>query len=115
MNNISGIYGLNDRDIKTIHGIFNQYPEVLLVNIFGSRAKGLSKPGSDVDLAIMNEGINSKTLLKLNNDFEESTLPYKVDLVDFNTLTNQSFVDHIKRVGTIFYQREDAGNPPKLQ
>jgi len=111
MNNLSNKYGLTDRDIQSIHGILRKYPEVLLVHIFGSRAKGSSKPGSDVDLAIMNKGINSNTLLKLKNNFEESSLPYKVDLVDFNTLTNQNFVDHIKRVGTIFYQREDGNNP----
>lgn len=110
MTKQSNIYGLNDRDIKTIHDIFNQYPEILLVHIFGSRAKGTSKPGSDIDLAIMNKEINSNTLLKLNNDFEESSLPYKVDLVDFNLLTNQDFIDHIVRVGTIFYQREGGNN-----
>lgn len=111
MNNQLNIYGLSDRDIKTIYGIFNQYPEVLLVHIFGSRAKGASKPGSDIDLAIMNKGINSNILLKLNNDFEESSLPYKVDLVDFHALTNQDFLDHIVRVGTIFYQREGGNHP----
>jgi len=110
MTKQSNIYGLNDRDIKTIHDIFNQYPEILLVHIFGSRAKGTSKPGSDIDLAIMNKVINSNTLLKLNNDFEESSLPYKVDLVDFHLLTNQHFIDHIVRVGTIFYQREGGNN-----
>jgi predicted nucleotidyltransferase len=110
MTKQSNIFGLNYRDIKTIHGIFNQYPGVLLVHIFGSRAKGISKPGSDIDLAIMNKEINSNTLLKLKNDFEESSLPYKVDLVDFNLLTNQDFIDHIVRVGTIFYQREGGNN-----
>ena len=110
MTKQSTIFGLNDRDIKTIHDIFNQYPEVLLVHIFGSRAKDTSKPGSDIDLAIMNKEINSNTLLKLKNDFEESSLPYKVDLVDFHTLTNQDFIDHIVRVGTIFYQREGGNN-----
>ena len=107
MNNQSNIYGLNDRDIKTIHAIFNQYPEVLVVHIFGSRAKGTCKTGSDIDLAIMNKGIEIRTLLKINNDFEESSLPYKIDLVDFNTLTNSDFINHIQRIGAIFYQRED--------
>ena len=107
MNKQSDIYGLTDRDIKTILSVFNQYTEVLLVHIFGSRAKGAAKAGSDVDLAIMNKGVDSKTLLKLNNDFEESTLPYKVDLVNFHTLTNPDFIDHIRRVGVFFYQRDD--------
>jgi predicted nucleotidyltransferase len=82
----------------------------LLVHIFGSRAKGTSKPGSDIDLAIMNRLPDIKVLLRLKNDFEESSLPYKVDLVDFHTLTNQNFIDHIKRVGEVFYQRESDNN-----
>ena len=106
MSNFSNKYGLTDRDIQTINDILHKYPEVLLVNIFGSRAKGTCKPGSDIDLSIMNRGTNSTTLHKLKNDFEESSLPYKVDLVDFHTLTNPYFAEHIKRVGIIFYQRE---------
>ena len=111
MNKQSDIYGLTDRDIKTILSVFNQYTEVLLVHIFGSRAKGTNKPGSDIDLAIMNKGINIKTLLKLKNDFEESSLQYKVDLVDLHTLTYNDLVVNIKRVCKIFYQREEGNNP----
>lgn len=111
MNNLSNKYSLTDRDIQTIHGILRKYPEVLLVHIFGSRAKGTSKPGSDIDLAIMNKLTGAKMVLMLNNDFEESSLPYKIDLVDFHSLTNQNFIDHIKRVGEIFYQREGGNNP----
>ena len=106
MNNLSKKYGLTDRDIQTRNNILHKYPEVLLVHIFGSRAKGTSKPGSDIDLSIMNMGANSNILHNLKNEFEESSLPYKVDLVDFHTLTNPDFAEHIKRVGIIFYQRE---------
>ncbi len=62
MNNLSNKFGLTDRDIQTIHDILYKYPEVSLVHIFGSRAKGTSKPGSDIDLAIMNKGTSSNTL-----------------------------------------------------
>jgi len=106
MNNLTITYGLAERDIQTIQDIFCKYPEVLVVHIFGSRAKGTSKPGSDIDLAIMNKLAGTKVVLRLNNDFEESSLPYKVDLVDFHSLTNPSFIDHIKRVGKVFYQRD---------
>jgi len=108
LNILSNKYGLSDRDMQTLHDILYKYPEVLLVNIFRSRAKGTSKPGSDIDLSIMNMGANSNILHNLKNEFEESSLPYKVDLVDFHTLTNPDFAEHIKRVGAIFYQREDG-------
>ncbi len=97
-------YGLTERDMKTIISIFNSYPEVRQVNLFGSRAKGNYRFGSDVDLAIMNKGVNAKTLTKLRIEFEDSSLPYKIDLVDFTKLKKQEFIDHIQRVGVPFYR-----------
>lgn len=101
-------FGLTDRDIQAIEGIFSKFPEVETVCIFGSRAKGSFKAGSDVDLAIMNKGLNNKTLLRLKNEFEESNLPYVIDLVNFHSLTNAEFIDHIKRMGIVFYQKQDV-------
>lgn len=96
-------YGLTERDMNTIFSILNKYPEVLIVHLFGSPAKGTHKFGSDVDLAIMNEGASKKTLSELRAEFEESTMPYRVDLVDFNRLEKREFLEHIERVGVPFY------------
>jgi type I restriction enzyme S subunit len=58
---------------------------------FGSRAKGAAKPFSDLDLAILgNEPLTLSTLADLANDFSESDLPFKVDIVDWAT-TRDSF------------------------
>ena len=97
-------YGLTERDMKTIISIFNSYPEVRQVNLFGSRANGNYRLGSDVDLAIMNKGVSAKTLPKLRSDFEDSSLPYNIDLVDYTKLKKQEFIDHIQRVGVHFYR-----------
>ncbi len=96
-------FGLTDRDINTIHSIFSKYPEVQEVHIFGSRAKGIQKPGSDIDLAIMNPGVNEMIVTKLLSDFEESSLPYKIDLIYFPALKQLEFIGHIKRIGIPFY------------
>lgn len=98
-------YGLTERDMDTIRSIFRSFPEVKLVHLFGSRAKGNYRLGSDVDLAIMNKGVSSHTLARLNSRFEESSLPYKIDLVDFTKLTKQEFIDHINRVGIPFFKQ----------
>ncbi len=100
-------YGLTQRDMAAIWFIFEGYPEVKMVYLFGSRAKGNYRPGSDIDLAIMNEGVSAKKLAKLKSDFEDSNLPYNVDLVDFNQLENRGFIDHIKRVGIPFFKRSE--------
>lgn len=97
-------YGLSERDISTIQGILVKYPEVSNVLIFGSRATGSSKPGSDIDLAVVNDGIDDKIVLRIRNEFEESSLPYRVDIVLYTGLIHQDLKDHINRVGIPFYK-----------
>jgi len=98
-------FGLTERDMKTIRSVFESFPEVKTVHLFGSRAKGNYRLGSDVDLAIMDKGVNSTTLSRLIWEFEESSLPYNIDLVDFTKLTKQEFIEHINRVGVPFYRQ----------
>lgn len=99
-------YGLTLRDLATLHAIFKSFPEVQQVNIFGSRAKGVYKPGSDIDLAIMNDGVSNQIVRSLQSAFAESSLPYKVDIVNFFSLTSDEFIAHIKRVGVPIYLQE---------
>ncbi|MGQ0827286.1 MAG: nucleotidyltransferase domain-containing protein [Bacteroidota bacterium] len=95
-------FGLTVRDMQTILNIFSKYREVKEVHIFGSRAKDTYRPGSDIDLAIMNKKVTDRTITQLQNDFEESSLPYTVDLVNYPLLKHPEFIDHIKRVGRVF-------------
>lgn len=106
-NILANTFGLSERDMHTLFQIFAKYPEIRTIYIFGSRAKGNFKTGSDIDLAIMNDNIEFTTILRLKNDLEESSLPYKVDLVNFHDIKNPDFIEHIKRVGKLFYQRKD--------
>jgi len=105
INNNRNKYGLTERDMKTLEGIFLKYPEVREVRLFGSRAKGNFKHGSDIDFAVMDKGLDSKTISNLSFDFEESSLPYTVDVINFSTLKHQEFIEHIDRVGIVFYER----------
>ncbi len=99
-------FGLTERDMKTITGILNKFTEVDVVNIFGSRAKGTFKEGSDIDLVIMNKSVSEKTLKKIQLEFEDSSLPYTVDLVCFDKLHQQEFIDHINRISILFYKKQ---------
>ena len=100
-------YGLTERDMKTIQDIFDKYPDVEEVQICGSRVKGNYKPGSDIDLVVMNVGLAMGTIGKLATDIEESSLPYTVDIVDFTSLKHKEFIDHIERVGVVFYEKKE--------
>lgn len=98
-------HGLSERDMRTITGILRKYPDVRQVCLFGSRAKGTFHAGSDIDLAIMNTGVQESTVRRLQSDFEESSLPWFVDIVDFPSLTHEGLKDHIRRVGVVIYER----------
>ena len=59
--------------------------------VFGSRAKGTARPFSDLDLIIDNnhQPLPLIILTQLLDDFEESDLPYKVDIVDWNGMSDE--------------------------
>jgi type I restriction enzyme S subunit len=68
----------------------------VIVYAFGSRVKGKAKEFSDLDLAIDNHGKAAPDLIcRLLSDFEESDLPFKVDVIDLNDIS-ESFYDAIR-------------------
>ena len=75
--------------------------------IFGSRAKNTYKIGSDVDLAIWQKP-GSNVLAKIKADFEESSLPYFFDVLDYRTIANEKLRQEIDRDGKIFYFKDDG-------
>jgi predicted nucleotidyltransferase len=93
--------------MDTIIHILIKYPEVTEVHIFGSRATGNYKPGSDIDLAIVNTGVSDKTIQHLKAEFGDSSLPYRVDLVNLHETNHPELKEHIHRAGVVFYRKDD--------
>ena len=99
-------YGLTEDDMAKIAEAIRQFDEIAVVVLFGSRAKGNYKPGSDVDLAVKGDRITPRTIAQLAGLLnEELPLPYCFDVVDYSTLENQPLADHIDRVGVTIYDR----------
>lgn len=69
-------------------------PSEASVYVFGSRAKRTAKHCSDLDLAIESTSLPYSTILAIKSDFEDSLLPYTVDVVDLNKIAG--FRDLIK-------------------
>ena len=103
MSKVLNEYGLSVRDMEEIYRILKAHPEIALVHIFGSRAKGNYHSGSDIDLAIMNHGVDAQVIDRVLLELSESSFPLLVDLVDYNALSQPAFKDHIQRVGKVFY------------
>jgi predicted nucleotidyltransferase len=69
--------------------------------VFGSRIKNTARPYSDIDIALVSpEKISLATLSLLEEKFSESDLPYKVDLIDYQRIS-----DSFRRIIDSDYQR----------
>ena len=76
--------------------------------LYGSRAKGCYRKGSDIDLTLMASSaqlLDLETIYQIEEALDDLMLPYSFDLSVFAEIENQNLVDHIQRVGVIFYQR----------
>ena len=97
-------FGLRADDLATITRILAQYPAVQTALIFGSRAKGNNKPGSDVDIALQGPTLTDQMAWDIAYQLNEETLmPYHFDVLNYHALANPDLVAHIDRVGKPFY------------
>ncbi|HEX7902633.1 MAG TPA: restriction endonuclease subunit S [Chitinophagaceae bacterium] len=98
-------FGLPENTIESIQKIFEQNSKLDEVLVFGSRAKGNYRPDSDIDFALKGRNISLDDILRLSGKIDELNLHYKIDLIDYNTITEKDLVEHIDRVGISFYKR----------
>lgn len=99
--------GLRDADLAYIISVLGDFPEIEKAVVFGSRAKGNYKAGSDVDIAIFGEDISFSTVARLHYRLEdEGPLPYFFDIVDYTHSTHKDLQRHIERVGKTIFKRK---------
>ncbi len=96
------------RHIKEAFLIFSQIEKVIL---YGSRAKGNYKDGSDIDLTLLGHNLNLKTVYALETVLDELYLPYTFDIFIFTQIDNEDLIEHILSVGTVFYVKNNVGLP----
>ena len=96
-------FGLSENAMAQIKAVLSGYPAIERAVIYGSRAKGNHKPGSDIDLTLIGQRITEAELLALENRLDDLLLPYTFDISRFETLQNAQLIDHINRIGQDFY------------
>src|SRR5580698_9020582 len=99
-----GRFGLTEATVEKIGGILARHPQVTKAVIYGSRAKGNYKNGSDIDLTLEGPGLDHAHLLKIMGELDDVLLPYTIDLSLFAALTHPELIDHIRPVGILFYE-----------
>ena len=106
--------GLKESTIARINGVFAGYPAVERAILYGSRAKGNFRHGSDIDLTLEGDGIDADQLSRIILELDDLLLPYTIDLSLKRQIDNPDLLAHIERVGVVFYERgtDGEGNSP---
>lgn len=92
-------YGINSDDLEKIVRLLSKNGKVKELILFGSRAKGNYKKGSDIDLAIIGNDFSYNELVEMRLELDDLMLPYTIDIIDINKITNKELLEHISRVG----------------
>jgi len=100
-------FGLLERDLNYIISTISDHKEIETAVIFGSRAKGTYKKGSDIDLALKGLDISPKIIKKISVQLNEYLpIPFFVDVVDYTHLKKETLKKHIEVFGKIIYKKE---------
>lgn len=102
MNSKAHTFGLSADDIALYQSVFTQYPQIKQVILYGSRAKGTYRASSDIDLTIIGD-LDWPTFIRLESELDDLLLPYQVDLSLYAQIDNPELIEHIQRVGKVFY------------
>ncbi len=103
--------GLEPRHRKQLLEILTAHPHVTRVVLFGSRATGQWWPGSDIDLALFGESLDWRDLGKLILAIEQTTIPWKVDLVLASQIEKDALRRHIQEEGIVWFDRSTPQTP----
>jgi predicted nucleotidyltransferase len=98
-------FGLSERVVERVTDVFKRHSDIEKVIIYGSRAKGTFRTGSDIDLTLLGEPLAPSLLSVVASELDALNTPYLFDLSIFSELTSQDLIEHVERVGQVFYQR----------
>lgn len=108
------MFGLKESVIERIRAVFAKFPAIQRAVIYGSRAKGNYKRGSDIDLTLYGEELTPDVLGLVNRELDDLLLPWMIDLSIFEHIEHVKLREHIERVGVVFYEGEGFTRRPKI-
>ncbi|WP_256005515.1 nucleotidyltransferase domain-containing protein [Pedobacter deserti] len=95
-------YGLKESTISAMQEVFGKFPKVERVLLYGSRAKGNFRPGSDIDLVLVAPELSLGQLHHIEMELDDLLLPYQLDIALYHHIDNRELLEHIARVGIDF-------------
>lgn len=99
-------FGLKEAAIQQMCAVFARYPQIEKAVLYGSRAKGNYKNGSDIDLTLRGGAdLTLRVLHRIMDDMDDLLLPHTIDLSIYADIGDPDVIEHIRRVGVTFYEK----------
>jgi len=99
-------FGLSNKTLTYIIDNMKEFREIEGVKIYGSRALGNYKRGSDIDLALIGEDVNEQIVLELSKRLnQELPLPYHFNIIAYGSIKNEALIEHIDQYGIMIFSR----------
>ena len=102
-------FGLSETTVEKICKVFAEFPAIEKAVLYGSRAKGNFREGSDIDLTLYGVELSKNLRSNVACALDDLMLPYTIDLSVFDKLNHAELEEHIERVGVLFYDRKKQG------
>lgn len=102
-------FGLSDKTLKMTVEAISQFTSINRASIFGSRAMGNYKRGSDIDIVIWGENITFALVDELHTMLNEKLpIPYFYDIICYELTDNDAIKRHIDEFGKEIFKRINA-------
>lgn len=101
-----GDIGFTEFQYQELIRFIETFPDIELVKVFGSRAMGTYKKGSDADLVVFGDNVSYETITALSYVLnEESILPYYFDVLAGSQISSEALIKHIDELGKVIYRQ----------
>jgi|SRR6185437_7210022 len=98
-------YGLKKEIVNRIRAVLSGFPQISEALLYGSRAMGTYKPGSDIDLTFKGELLTTQMVNKISLALDDLFLPYTFDISAHQHIQNPDLLEHIAKHSLIFWKR----------
>ena len=100
-------FGLSERALQSLRSAFSTNPHVERAIVYGSRAMGNFRQGSDIDLTLEGGALTGTDLLRIETVLDDLMLPWNIDLSLRSRIDNPKLLEHIARVGKPLWIRKE--------
>ena len=111
MGEAHAAFGLSASTVEALQSVLARHGRIDKAHIYGSRAMGRFRPGSDIDISLRGDELTMADLLAIDCEIDDLDLPYKVDLSIYHLIEDPALRDHINRVGCALYEAQPAPQP----